>query len=405
MKKHVVLLLVLVIVSSMFAFVACDNKEKSIEEIKLDLETDLTVDYEDVIGLYFYGEHVDDYKRSNLAKEDEDYFDPSKKTMIFFHGWKPGANGIFDGPCTDIRLSSENVSRNGGVMTSSNTVQYYKDLGYNVGAMDWSCYAGDLFSMYEQVWVSFDNGHSIICRFAKEYINFFDGYENEIEFTGHSFGAHTSTGTAYLLYKYAQMGMISYKSLPKRLSLADPYIGDACMIAMDEAAFKTMDNTKEYMNGRYPADTIGDCFEYMDKYGVAIDVYAAIPFNFDTIYTIPGSTYGDDVLATRRASALEKLQSHATWTVLKNFYNTYSMDAHNYTIDWMMVSKFSEIKEDGEDGFYPTLALSNEEIRKLKGKQFLADSTEFNVNSANFDEFIDWPVDGDWTNILGVEND
>jgi len=400
MKKFLAIILVLILAIS---FVACDDNEPQEEKEVLDMETDLTVDYEGQIGLYFFGINVDDYKRSNEAKNDINYFDPSKPTMLFFHGWKPGASPENEGLASDICLSSEVFETASGV-TTRNTVQLFKDAGYNIGNMDWSNYAGDLFSMYGQIWASFDGGHSIACMFAKEYLVFFKDYEQKVLFSAHSFGAHSSVATAYLLYKYKEFGMADDVALPTRLSIADPYIGDTTMAATDKAAFMTIDNAKEPINGRYPAVMFADALEYLNGYGTAIDIYGGMPFAYDAIFINGTRTYGKDVIAEMRAETLEKLHKNATWNIMRGLQTKYGLvgtDVHVYTLEWMLLTFFNDVNVDPNGNEVPTMALSDEKIKSLYGHYYMEINDNFDIENVTIVEFTEWPED--WNDFSDLE--
>lgn len=328
--------------------VACDsNSEPS-------METDLSVDYDSDIGLYFYAQDGS-YKRytSDLSS---DYFDKDKPTVVFFHGWM-----------TDVYAEDE-ICDNAATFAPR-----IIDDGYNFCSMDYCHHARDLINLFKFIWSDFNESHSVACRFAREYANCFKDYEQDIRFVSHSYGAHSSVATAYLLSNMAKQGIIGKNCLPSRMTFADPYLGDILSQIPGYQMPTTIENINEPIGDRGMVEVFADCFEHLANEGIVLDVYAGMPFAYDQYLT-------DD--ASRREAVQKQMFAVSTWTILTGLQEGYGVigDIHMITLDWVFDSYFVDVKcEDGV--YYPTASLSNELMSTLKGKYYNSTLTTLDVEN------------------------
>lgn len=342
MRKTVVCIVALLCLTSIcFALCACNEKGNT-----PTMETDLTVDKTSPIGLYFY-KSDGTYQRydESIGKE---YFDKSKPTIAFFHGWLPEASGFKDGEiCHNADSFAPQIIAK----------------GYNFCALDYSKYAQSLPALFNYIWTGFENSHSIACRFAREYADCFKDYTGDITFVSHSYGAHSSTATAYLLAKMAQQGIVSKNCLPKRMTYADPYFGDIFMTLLGGIKGDSIENLGEKINDRSSTEVIADAMQYLsDVENVAIDVYCGMPMAYDQFL---------EKEPERREACKKKLYDTGVWTILKGLQEEYGIvgDIHMQTLQWTFDSFFATVKcEDGK--YFPTASLDNEKTRALKGKLF-----------------------------------
>ena len=181
MKKTVICIVALLCVTSLcFALCACNDKGDGVK-----METDLSVDTSSDIGLYFF---ATDGSHARYSQDiSTDYFDPSKPTVAFFHGWM-----------TETFEDGE-ICHNADSFAPQIIAK-----GYNFCALDYSHHAQSLPALFNYIWMGYDDSHSVACRFAREYAACFKDYTGDVTFISHSYGAHTSTATAYLLAKMAE---------------------------------------------------------------------------------------------------------------------------------------------------------------------------------------------------------
>lgn len=357
--KRARVLCVIIIIAFICCLCACNDDVFPMER---DMSVDLTSD----IGLYFFGGDIDDYVRysDDIAEE---YFDREKPTMVYFHGWVTEEKQEGD-IHTGMRTCQAAITAGAPDL---DYVALFKQQGYNVCTMDYCRYAGNLIKLAEYIWAGFDGGHSIACRFAKEFAHCFDGYSQEVRFWGHSYGAQSSLATAYLLYKMQSCGLVSNDCLPKRISLADPYIGDMTLLFDDDILDMTIDNVGEKANGRTPTEIVADVMEYLNGKGVVIDAYCAMPMAYDQYF---------ENQPQRRIAVMDKLHANSVWTVLEGCQQAFGTvgDIHVIAEDWMFHSYFADIKyADGE--YYPTAALPTDEMAKLIGRAYKSSYVGFDV--------------------------
>ena len=344
MKKIVVsILLISIIAICSLALVACNDEKENAHDQEEAIETDLSVDLQSDVGLYFFDENASHVRYSKDL--DSRYFDKNKPTIVYFHGWLPGG-----------------ASKGEIAFKSSSVCKGWAEQGYNVCVLDYARYAKDLETLFEKIWIEFDGSHSVGCRFAKEFIDCFADYENEIRFVSHSFGAHSALATAYITAKMYEKGVIEKDIVPTRMTFADPYLGDIFYQITGNSAGETIDGVREKVNGRSTTEVFADCMQYLANKGVAMDVYAGMPFAYDQF--LEGEPQ-------RRTACKKKLYDNAVWTILVGMQNEYGKvgDIHNLTLDWVFDSFFASVKED-ENGFYPTAVLDDKRIKELKGKLF-----------------------------------
>lgn len=146
------------------------------------------------------------------------------------------------------------------------------------------------------------------------------------------------------------------------MTFADPYLGDIIYQITGNSAGERIDGVREKVNGRSTTEVFADCMQYLADKGVAMDVYAGMPFAYDQFLE-------DE--PQRRTACKKKLYDNAVWTILVGMQNEYGTvgDIHTLTLDWVFDSFFASVKED-ENGFYPTAALDDTRIKELKGKLF-----------------------------------
>lgn len=336
MKKGVrIASIIMVLVFACATLFACN------ERLAPSMETDLSVDYESDIGLYFFnadGEH----KRYSSEISNE-YFDKSKPTVVFFHGWM-----------------TESYQENEICKNADNFASKIIDAGYNFCSMDYCHHAGNLVELFRYIWSDFKGGHSVACRFAKEYATCFENYSNEIRFVSHSYGAHSSVATAYLLSNMIKQGIVKDGCMPTRMTFADPYLGDIISQIPNYSMPTTIENINEPIGDRSTTEVFADCMQYLANEGIVMDVYAGMPFAYDQYLE-------ND--AARRKVCRDKVYDAASWTILTGLQEGYGTvgDIHMITLDWVFDSFFASEKKSG-DIYYPTASLSNDKILALKGK-------------------------------------
>ena len=330
-------------------------------------------------GLYFYS---DTHAATNAdmssvdmirAKEGmtKTYFDPSKPTIIWFHGWEP-TGSVGD---RYLMAGADTVDAVPGYDCSY--VQELKEKGYNVATFQFQGvksgdknYAKGLSSIYKYTVQSFDKGdYSLSFMFASEILKIFgEDYAKDITFVGHSCGGFVSTATNYMLQYFYKEGFTSNKHLiASRMVVEDPYVdfgGDKL-----DANTKLM-GTNEVIGDRSKCVFVQDMMTSLHtNSNVAIDVYLGM------------SGASDSFIATNtHFSEVKKHVVITDMTGLKEWLGTLGK-IHVVTRDWVWRSMLSEKLEDQDGSLAPSAACTNAEILSMVGNLYQQTNNEFDLST------------------------
>lgn len=307
------------------------------------METDLSIDYDSSIGLYFYA--ADGSYVRYTGDISSAYFDRSKPTVVFFHGWM-----------------TESFEEGELCHNADSFVPRIIGAGYNFCVMDYCHYAQDIYMLFKYIWSGLEDSHSVACRFAREYAACFGGYDKDIRFVSHSYGAHSSVATTYLLSNMVKQGIVGKNCLPSRMTFADPYLGDIISLIPGYKMPTTIENIDEPIGERGMAELLADCLEYLANEGIVMDVYGGMPGAYNQYL---------EKYPERRDACKSKLYDSACWTILEGLQKKYGTvgDIHMLTLQWVFDSYFVEPKQAAE-GYCPTASLDNEKMLALKGRCF-----------------------------------
>lgn len=347
MKKILSIIVTLSLVCSALAFTACDKKDYN---YKVDENSDF--------GLYFYGNDQDDTVR---VSEDMDskYFDSSKPTVVYTHGWKTNRND----PKEKFVTHPATTSTTG---VSLDYLGYFKDEGYNVAMFDWYEYAlGDLNALDNKIWNTIDNGYSLAFCFASELAIACGGtYDKEITLLGHSFGSQMAVATAYVFNKMQDKGKANTNAKITKIGLADPYMQTG------DAESYTIDYVEENMNGRSTVEAMGDVFEFLANRQTAIIVYPGMNmacYNYSKLPNI--------------ADVNKKLSDNSVYVDLGGLKTRYNATSNIHTIarDYMMLSLITPLNLDDSQDLAPSVCMDSADLIKFKGKFFSQVTSTFDA--------------------------
>ena len=395
MKKILAAFLsIILLLGTVGILAACTKKETTDETTQTggnnvpDVDMSLRTDTQ--YGLYWYGDsgNLDDTKRSQENMPVE-YYDPSKPTVIYSHGWKTASDER-----EVLSTLSKTYSVTSGASGNINYVAELKALGYNVAFWDWFDYAKDLDYLQSEIWtiktveeaedgtenykaaVAALDGRTFAGEFAREvYAVMKNSTNSETVFIGHSFGGQMVTAAAYTLYKLSDMGVITNKNvLPARISLADPYIPGARLSGkMDLIG----EDTK-----CYNATKVADAIEYLNRAGAVIDLNGAMT----------GLTYDGYYFTTPekiRTEVKTKLMANTVYVIQVNLQNKYGSvgDVHNISRDFVLTS-FIEGKKGNMTGCVPNLSMTAAELRPYVGREFEQLGNGFDISGATMKEIL-----------------
>lgn len=312
-------------------------------------------------GIYWFGEDNEDYVRSS-AQMDKKYFDSSKPTLVFFHGWEPSkensANGLFE----DFVTHKETISKT-GTTDIRDYAKEFKKQGYNVASMSWFAYAASLVNLFNYIWVSFDGGEALSVKFAMEFaITIGEDYDKEIKFVGHSYGSQLALATTYQLIELqSKRAFDNNNIIPTRLTLADPYFGATAFIGnWDKVQDEKISFTQEPIAKRAPSVLFADILESVVRQkDIAADMYFGMSIASSSYYKYDGSD-----------ESFEKLSRNSVIVKCKGLDNRYgNLDIHNIVRDWTLLSIADNVGlTDQYNNVAPSGAATDGQIKNMRGK-------------------------------------
>jgi len=339
----------------------------------------LYYDAEASYGLYFYGANHNklaaddsttvDMKRASTSLSTS-YFDPSKPTVIWFHGWENDAPGSPN----DRYLMAGNDTRTEFPGYDCSYVAELRELGYNVATFQFQNvndgdknYAKDLGLIFKFAVENFnDTGYSLAYMFASELITVFgEDYAKDITFVGHSCGGFVCTSTNYVLqYLYNNGATKNSHLIASRMMLADPYVN-----TLGDTMPTTIYGVGEAVDGRTKCDIVQDMIcSLHENSNVAIDVYFGMS--------------GASRQFVKDADKLAKVQQHCVLvdmtTLKKNLKNSFR--AHVVTRDWVLASMINNKLKDQNNNVAPSGACTNEEILSMVGNIYEQQAKTFDLS-------------------------
>lgn len=364
MKKVLISTVLLIALVCVVSFASCMEPD-GYKSDDITLTYDVSTDY----GVYWYADG--EYVRSSESM-DAKYFDASKPTFVFAHGWEPDQNNSSNGLVEDLKTHSATLNS-----CDVEVVDYavlLKEQGYNVACLGWFGYASSLTNLFKYIWVEFDGGYALSVRFAEELaLVLGNDYDKEVKMMGHSYGAQVAVATTYQLTKFKEDGVISNANIiPDRVTLADPYIGAPALIGgWKTIKTGTIAYSNEPINERAPKTLMADTIEYIvDKNDVAFDIYGGMLIAYD-YYDYDGSD-----------EDFEKLSENCVFTKCRGLESISSTDVHNIVRDWLLLSLVNNVKlYDQNNDVGPTAAASNEEIKAMRGKCYNQVNTKLDLSS------------------------
>lgn len=367
------------------SFMGC-KKEATYDgpNVTIDPYCDLTASY----GLYFYG---DDHEPYNTDMTDIDmvrasesldikYFDPSKPTIIWFHGWEP------TGSVGDRYLMAGADTRKVMKTYDCNYAHELKEKGYNVATFQFqgvedgdANYAQSLAVIYKYAVESFNGtDYSLSFLFASEIVKVFgESYANDITFAGHSCGGFMSTATNYMLQAFYHSGKTTNKNLiAKRMIVQDPYVNT---LSDGLAADAMLMGTDELIGDRRKGTVVQDMMIKLHKFdNVAIDVYL-------------GMTMASNEFVDTSKSHFNEVLEHVVvvdMTGLKKWQGSIG-NIHVLTRDWCWRSILSEKLKDQIGNLAPSGACTNEEILSMVGNLYQQQNAKWDFATESMEKVPD----------------
>ncbi|MEN3042190.1 MAG: hypothetical protein ABDH59_02655 [Fervidobacterium sp.] len=185
-------------------------------------------------GIYWFS--YDGRVEKFVSRRTNPYFDPSKPSVIYIHGWQKDTtikDYFRENPYFLITKTIKNV----------NTSQFWVSKNYNVGVFYWNQFADESevkdaeakiwsysgfkrmrYRLKDGSYLSFNESKSIGDLAFECFVENFKNYSgSEIRLIGHSLGNQLATVLAWKIHKGIESGILPPNVMPKRLVLLDPF--------------------------------------------------------------------------------------------------------------------------------------------------------------------------------------
>ncbi len=178
-----------------------------------------------------------DERTNRKINVSSSFYDPSKPTVVYFHGWQ---NNTSRDNYRRETFQFVDASNNVNV----NTAQIWKNKGWNVAIFYWNQFAdeGELKDAEAKIWStngnrkmryrlsdgSYSERQAPTNSLGIEAFNqlsalLANNTSNNIRFVGHSLGNQLATYTSFLFSTAVKKGNLSARLMPNRLELLDPF--------------------------------------------------------------------------------------------------------------------------------------------------------------------------------------
>jgi len=187
-------------------------------------------------GIYWFGK--DDANQLAIPDEPNPYYDPTRPTIFFVHGWQP------DQAYTHRTMLWEFEDEASGEMVNVDLAAPWIDAGWNLGIFDWGPFADEpfVFDAEAKIWTT-EGGQGVRWRdIAGDYLAplepgvsagelFYQSYTQaladfsgpDLRLAGHSLGNQMAVQLLQQLAHAIELGDIEPSLMPQRLALLDPY--------------------------------------------------------------------------------------------------------------------------------------------------------------------------------------
>ncbi len=187
-------------------------------------------------GMVWFGENGRSQKA--ISGISNDYFDPTKPTIIFVHGWLPDQVNTPPDFMFDIPAEGENSEFHFDLAAN------WIEAGWNIGIFYWHSFADEdlVWVAEDKIWTTdteaamrYRDAHgnyhtekmptvSASELFYEAYLEAMSGYTgSEVRLAGHSLGNQMAVRLAVQLADGINTGDVPENLLPSRLALLDPF--------------------------------------------------------------------------------------------------------------------------------------------------------------------------------------
>ncbi len=271
-------------------------------------------------GLYWFG--YDDNWAKAVPGQANPYYNQSKKTLIYIHGWQNG---------TTPDKSRETFDRTSVGGPNTDLAAAWLSAGYNVGVLYWNQFAdeSEVKDAEAKIWTTngprgmrwrkldgsysnlntSDNVTRLLYNDLKANMSGFAG--TELRIAGHSLGNQVALALSDLIRADVNAGKVTSKLLPKRVALLDPFYSNG---------------SKSYLNGDWAGERSRWAANRLISAGVAIEAYRSSSVT-NTVFV------GDANTALMKKTAFTELKP---W-----YFQSWEQDKKHHAAAWHYLWSFS----------------------------------------------------------------
>jgi uncharacterized protein YjdB len=217
-------------------------------------------------GLYWFG-YGDSWQKA-VPGQSNAYYNASKPTLIYIHGWQNGATQ---------RKNRETFNRYDAGGPDFDLANAWLSGGYNVGVLYWNQFAdeGEVQDAEAKIWTAsgpramrwrnssgvYSNGptQSAGDLLFNSYKDNLAGYSgSNIRIAGHSLGNQMAIVLTKKISDAVTAGTLNSKLLPKRVALLDPFYSN---------------NGKSYLGNQWVGEVCRNYVSALKTKGVIFEVY------------------------------------------------------------------------------------------------------------------------------------
>jgi hypothetical protein len=183
------------------------------------------------VNIYWYG--ANGMNQRAVPGQANPWFDPSKPTIIYVHGWQGG---------TTQKLFRESFNRT-ELNGNGDVARAWLDRGWNVGIFYWNQLADEgevkdaeakIYTVdsskftnatrWRDVYGTYRSGPNLTVtqQFVNAYVSAMQNFTGpEVRIAGHSLGAQLAITTTSALWKQGKAGTLALNKVPQRVALLD----------------------------------------------------------------------------------------------------------------------------------------------------------------------------------------
>ncbi|WP_234124845.1 cell adhesion domain-containing protein [Clostridium hydrogenum] len=272
-------------------------------------------------SIYWFGKG--NVSQKFISGQANPYFDPTKPTLIYIHGWQNGAYKTLHRESFNPSLMDADYGAN------VNSADYWINAGWNIGIFYWNQFSDEplVNDAEAKIWSpsgpqgmrwrlpdgSFQTtntpNESAAQLFVDQYVQAMKGFSgSEIRLVGHSLGNQMVINGGEIISNMVDDGKLPANLRPNRIALLDPYWSSGA---------------KSYLGNKWTGAVCRDYVTNLKNKGVVFEQYKTSDV--------------DDFVVSDRNLGMEQLTDYNV--IHSDFIPIYNISSkHRYARDWYFYS-------------------------------------------------------------------